>query len=108
MMGNIVKFLNGETPRSTATNADVDAINAECFELNKDRTLDDVLAEFNSNLPKVEASIAPLTDTDINDAQRFPQRDGSPLLYHIIGNTFGHYSDHDADLKRFVESLQAP
>lgn len=103
MVGNIHKLLVGEPPTPSR---DIDIINAEVFEVNKDRTLEDVLSEWDSNLARVEAAIAALIDEQINDPAAFSNQGGDPLLYHIIGNTFGHIGDHRADLLRYVESLK--
>ncbi|HEX2618633.1 MAG TPA: DinB family protein [Phototrophicaceae bacterium] len=105
MMDTIAKLTKGAAPQATS-DEDVDTINARVFTENEHRPLSDVLAEFDSQLPLVEASIAPLSDDDINNPRRFADREGSPLLYHIIGNTFGHYEEHQPDLVRYIESLK--
>lgn len=105
MMETISRLRQAAAPRSLASDAEIDTLNVEVFETNKDRPLDDVLSEFDGQLALVEATIMSLSEVEINDPAHFAQRDNAPLLYHLIGNTFGHYEDHQADLKRYIESL---
>ena len=83
--------------------ADVDALNARVFIENKDRSLESVLSEFESNLSRLEAQINTLSDDGLNDESRYPG--GLPLKQYLIVNTYGHYVDHIDELRSYVESL---
>lgn len=106
MIETISRLKQDLAPQSLASDELVDALNAETFKCNEHRPLAEVLAEFDSQLAQVEAAIEPLTEDEINNAGHFARRDDSPLLYHIIGNTFGHYEDHKHDLERYIASLR--
>lgn len=84
---------------------DYDAINEQVFNEYRAITLNDVLAEFVANLPVIESKVSQLSDDDLNDASRF-KSNGRALRDIIIGNTFGHYADHDEDLKRYLRTLE--
>lgn len=81
---------------------DIDAQNADIFEAHKDHDLDDVLAAFEANLARLEEHIGNLTEGQINTTQ-LPKY---PLLDHIIGDTFGHYKSHRADMECYANQLK--
>jgi len=84
--------------------SDLDQTNAKVFEDNKDRTLEDVTSEFDSNLQRVETLISGLTDEQINNPDAVAYG-GRQLLKFLISDTFGHYGKHRPDLERYVQSL---
>ncbi len=86
---------------------DIDTVNADIFAANKDRPLADIRVEFEAQMARLESALGSLSEDEINDAQRFPQLQGRPLLFPIIGDTFGHYNDHRSDLERYVNSLKS-
>jgi hypothetical protein len=81
---------------------DIDAQNTEVFAAHQDDNLADVLAAFESNLAKLEEHIGALSDEQINNT-RLPKY---PLLDHIIGDTYGHYKAHWADLERYSKQVK--
>lgn len=83
-----------------------DRINALIHGHVKDLSLAHVLQDFESNLPRLEAMIASMTDEQLNDAESFNSDGRSPLRL-ISDNTFGHYEEHRPDLERYVASLKA-
>lgn len=105
MLENVRLLLKGEAPHIAD---DEDTVNAGVFAENKDRALADVRAEFAGQMALLEERLSPLSEDQINDAQHFPQLNGKPLLYPIIGDTFGHYGVHRSDLERYVASLKNP
>lgn len=105
MIETISRLKQGLEPQDLGTNELVDNLNAEVFKRNEHRPLAEVLAEFDSQRAQVEATLEALTDDEINQADYFAQQENTPLLYHIIGNTFGHYADHKPDLERYLASL---
>jgi hypothetical protein len=83
---------------------DYDAVNAEVWQRHKDDALADVLAAFAASEPQVEAQILSLTDEQLHDGESYPTR-GTPLFDIYAGNRFGHYAEHEGDLRRYVEGL---
>jgi len=74
--------------------ADLDRFNAELYAASQARTLDEVLADFREAHRQVIAVLSELAPADIFDPQRFPWRNGVPLLTTIASNTFEHYHEH--------------
>jgi uncharacterized protein (TIGR03083 family) len=83
-----------------------DVLNQRAYEQNKDRPLADVLAAFETNLPKLTALISLLNDEQINTPAYYPTYDGVALLPILRAGTFGHYPSHIADLRAYVERLK--
>lgn len=102
MVERVKKLLRQEdSSRST----DFDAINARVFADNKDRSLEDVLTEFDGHLEAVESLLRNLTDEQLNDPDYLSFDGEESILGHIIGNTWGHYGDHYGDLEGYVDSM---
>jgi hypothetical protein len=85
-------------------NRELDDINAQLFEDNKDRTLDDITSDFDANLQRLESFITGLTDEQINDAGAVDYG-GKQLLKFLISDTFGHYGMHQPDLEGYVKQV---
>ncbi|GAB5494474.1 MAG: hypothetical protein Phog2KO_46890 [Phototrophicaceae bacterium] len=94
------KLSGGDGKRSQS----IDDYNVDIFEQHKDRGLDDILAEFESNLPKVDTFISQFSDEQINNPEVI-NISGQALLHYLIGDTFGHYAMHRNDLQAYVDSL---
>ena len=75
------------------TREQTDLINAGVYEQFAHMPLPDVLEAFAESFTQLEAAITPLTDEEINNGY---------VLFLLIGNTFGHYGDHYADLAAYV------
>ncbi|MCL5428296.1 MAG: DinB family protein [Chloroflexi bacterium] len=82
-----------------------DHINALIHGHVKDLSLAHILQDFESNLPRLEALIASMTEGQLNDTDGFNVHGRSPLRL-LGGNTFGHYGEHGPDLARYVSSLK--
>jgi hypothetical protein len=90
----------GVTPDA---NVDVDAVNAEVFDANKDRPLEDIQADFRRSLRQIEERIGSLSDAELNSAERLPLGDGTPLWQYIASETYEHYrDDHLPDVQAWA------
>jgi hypothetical protein len=84
-------------------NADTNAVNARVFEANKDRSLDEIRAEFRRSLDQIDALVGGLSDDDLNSAERIPTPDHMPLWQYIADETYEHYrDDHCADVRAWA------
>jgi hypothetical protein len=81
---------------------DIDGQNIEVFAAHQNDNLADVLTAFENNLAKLEEHISALSDEQINHT-RLPKY---PLLDHIIGDTYGHYAAHWADLELYSKLVK--
>lgn len=94
--------ISGETVVRDET---VDEANARVFEEKKDLPLATVMKEWDASYPKVLAVVETMTDEQINDAS-VVNIEGHALMHFLIGDTFGHYDSHRADLEAYVNSLK--
>jgi|SRR5581483_3593051 len=69
-------------------------LNNHLFEQNRNRSWEQVLADFNESYQRILAVIARMSDDDIFNPQRFAWRKGSPAIDMIAANTYGHYAEH--------------
>ena len=53
----------------------------------------------------LEGLLRRLDDEQINDPEVCNIRD-MPILYFLVGNTFGHYADHVEDIRAYVERIR--
>lgn len=78
---------------------DYNAVNAQVYQVNKELTLAQVLADFKQSLPRVIALLERLTWEEINGGLDYR---GDSILRFVGGDTFGHYYEHMEDLKQFI------
>ena len=84
---------------------DVDEQNNAIYELNKDRSLDDVLSESASRHESLVNVLTGLTDDDVRDPKPLidPPPDDSWTLERLVeGNTWGHYPQHAPDIQNLL------
>jgi hypothetical protein len=78
----------------------IEHMNQLIYEKNRDRLLDDVLAELYAAHQNALDAVSELSDDDLlrpyDDYQPQDRRpDGhTPILWRIAGNTYGHYAEH--------------
>jgi hypothetical protein len=80
----------GERPGISKT---VDEINDVAMQTGAGRTRDELLADLDSSFSELRAEVARLRD------EQLPELDFWPGGV-VVGNTFGHYEEHRADLER--------
>ena len=72
---------------------DSDVVNAEAMHTAAGRTREQLLADLDASFSALRAEVAQLRD------EQLPQFDFWPGGV-VVGNTFGHYEEHRADLER--------
>lgn len=77
----------------------VDDLNDYIYQRNKDKSLDEVMADFRAAHAEVAQAIQNASESDLTDPNRFPWRKGEPFWPSVAGNSYGHYQEH-ADLIR--------
>jgi uncharacterized protein (TIGR03083 family) len=102
-MDSVAQYHRGETPQSWTEQFSVGdgteeeqmhRLNAQWFEENKERPLDQVLDDFREAFMRAVETISSLSQAEIFDPNYFLARSGSPLLSLIAGDTYAHYEEH--------------
>jgi pimeloyl-ACP methyl ester carboxylesterase len=98
--------LRGEVPQRPAPGTtwdDLDGLNEQIYLSNRDKPLDEVLAEFQSSHQAALKTVAALTETDLTDPQRFTWRQSDPLWHMVAGNTWWHYQEHGEAIRDWLD-----
>jgi hypothetical protein len=83
----------------------LDELNAHIDGLNRDRSLDEVRLAFAASYDEVIARIAALEDSDLSAPVAVD--DPRPRVDKIIGDTYGHYIEHQVWLSRLLDQLRS-
>ncbi len=87
----------GERPDRPApgmTWDDLDQLNEQIYIENKDKGLEQVLAEFDRSYQEALKVIERMTEEDLFEGNRFEWRKGDPMWHMVAGNTWWHYKEH--------------
>lgn len=102
----IQESLRGEVPQRPApgmTWDDLDGLNEQIYLSNKDRALDEVLADFQHSYQRLLQTVEALTEEDLIDPQRFAWRAGHPLWNLVAANTWEHYQEHAESINQWLK-----
>jgi hypothetical protein len=81
---------------------DIDSLNASVYAQYHDRPLDEVVhwehRQFDNLLDEIENS----SDSDLFNPNRFAWTEGVAFYEWIAGNTYGHYDEHLAALRKWL------
>jgi hypothetical protein len=99
----LVKLLwqakQGQRPSTVHfSNIDVDTLNREWYLAYKDRPLERVLPDFEAVRKQTIRRVESFSDKDLNDEQRFPWLEGTPLWEWIANDSYGHEAEHAAQI----------
>ena len=103
---DLVKLLwqlsQGEKP-STAffTNPSVEATNAAWQEISQTRTLDQVIADFETVRKQTFRRVRLIPEDELSDPKRYPWLEGSALWEWIAGDSFEHEIEHAAQIREW-------
>jgi hypothetical protein len=79
--------------------------NAAIFEQNRDRSLQEVLAESRETFPELVREAEGLSDEELNDPGRFACMPEDWVPWKLIAeNSYEHYRDHGASLRAWLDS----
>ncbi len=76
----------------------VDKFNEDIYIQNKDRSLDDVRAEFQRSYEQIVQLTESLSDDELFDPVRFPFLK-NPAYLPVYYNTYGHYLEHAEEIR---------
>ena len=105
MLGWIDESLDGDGPDLSSDWSDeiLNALNQEIYESNKDRTLEDVLEEFQLSYLQSWKAVERLTGEDLFEPDRFRWREGRPMWYIVEANMSAHYKEHNEMIEKWIE-----
>lgn len=101
-----VSWAPGEPTFTELSNTDVDSINNEFYQHNKDRPLQDVLAEFHTLALRIVNALQELSDDVLTDAQRFTWTFGRPLWRFVPGDSYEHVNEHLAEIQAWLATVR--
>ena len=82
-----------------------DEINAWIYETNRDRSVQDVLADSRQIFQDMVAAVDAFSDDELADPQTIPWTEGEPLSAAML---FGHFHDeHEADMRGWLARQDA-
>jgi len=98
----------GQRPAPRVTSdADIDRINRRTFEMNRDRPLGALRAEFDRSYQEIWLEVEALSDADLFDPSRRVQVAGSesiPVWDRIASDTCFHYDEHSAAIEAWLKN----
>lgn len=99
----LVKLLwqarEGRKPSSAQLGREsVDELNAQWYQVHKDRAIEQVLEDFNAVRHQTARRVDSYTDKELADPDLFPWLNGEPLEQWIAEDSYGHESEHTAQI----------
>jgi hypothetical protein len=96
---------NGEPAISGPDNVEeMDALNAQFYQENKSRPLDEVLTDFRTTHQQIMDIVQAIPEDDLISPNRFAWLKGEPLWQVIAGDTFEHYREHIKQIQEWLAS----
>jgi len=83
---------------------EMNALNAQFYQENKSRTLDEVLADFLITHQQIMDIVQAMPEEDLMSTHRFAWSQGKPLWHLIAGDTYEHYREHIAQIQEWLAS----
>jgi hypothetical protein len=81
---------------------EMDALNAQFYQENKSRPLDEVLTDFRTTHQQIMVIIQAMREEDLISPQRFAWTEGNPLWQLIAGDTYEHYQEHRKQIQEWL------
>jgi len=81
----------------------MDALNQQIYEVNRWRSLDEVISEFHSSHQQVVAVIEGISEGDIFAQDRFTWTGSLTLADYIAGNTCNHYAWANSQIRKWLK-----
>ena len=83
---------------------EMDALNAQFYQENKSRPLDEVLTDFRTTHQQIMDIVQAMPEDDLMSPHRFAWSHERPLWHLIAGDTFEHYQEHLAQIQEWLAS----
>ena len=96
----------GKVPQRPApgfTWDDLDTVNLQIYEENKEKPLNEVLSEYHDSYQESLKIVKAFSEDDLIDPNHFEWREGDPLWHMVGGNTFWHYEEHESSIRKWIK-----
>src|SRR5512140_2634971 len=104
MVGWMDEALAGKVPALPQTDEEVDALNALSYAEDRDKPLDRVMAESLRSSDEAYQVAQAAAPEDLEQADRFPWRQGVGLWRMVAANTWWHYREHGETIRAWLEN----
>lgn len=81
---------------------EMDALNAQFYQENKSRSLDEVLTDFRTTYLQIIDVVQAMHEEDLTNPDRFVWAEGRPLWRLVAGDTYEHYQEHIGQVKEWL------
>ncbi len=81
---------------------EMDALNAQFYQENKSRPLDEVLTDFRTTHLQIVDVVQAMHEEDLTNPNRFVWAKGRPLWHLVAGDTYEHYQEHIGQIKEWL------
>jgi len=109
-VGWIETGLHGEMPSLPEAGyewEDIDDLNEKTFQENKDRSLQEVLADSHQAYEQLLAQVQALSEADLTEPHRFAWTEsGTSLVPFVAANSYEHYHEHSEQIREWIEKVQ--
>ena len=82
---------------------DLDTVNLQIYEENKEKPLNEVLSEYHDSYQESLKIVKAFPEDDLIDPNHFEWRVGDPLWHMVGGNTFWHYEEHESSIRKWIK-----
>lgn len=81
---------------------EMDALNAQFYQENKSRALDEVLTDFRTSHKQITHTIQAMHEEDLISPHKFAWSGEEPLWQLVAGDTYEHYQEHTAQIQKWL------
>jgi hypothetical protein len=85
---------------------EMDKLNAQFYQENKSRSLDEVLADFRTSYQYIFDIVQAMPEEDLISPHRFVWSKGEPLWQAIAGDSYEHYREHIKQIQEWLTSTK--
>jgi hypothetical protein len=94
-----------DLPEEITRGWDIEVINPELFERNKNRPTQEVLDELKQTYERVLAKLEAMSFDDLMKPRHHEDPEKRPLLMWVIGDTSDHFAEHRAIIEKMLKNM---
>jgi hypothetical protein len=105
LITTMFKAEKGFTPETTEPGKTVDQMNEKFYREMKDRPFEQVWDDFDSSYHQLLSRLEGWKEKDLFDPKRFKWMQGSPFVEYIAGDSYEHYEEHAAQIRKWRRTM---